>query len=95
MRSFRAMSVAILALTCGGCAIDQTRTMSEACQQLLMTRDPSGTESFLRNAERRLEDLARPTSWLGKRLRELQDPDALEYKPALEQCVWRLKSLQR
>lgn len=92
MKTMPAIVVAILALGSTGCVGDRTRNMAETCQHLLEGGGQTSTRTFLRDAEAQLASLEEPSGKLAGYLRDLQDPDAMKYKPALEQCLLLLKS---
>lgn len=74
---------------------DQTKNMAETCQDLLEQGDRSDVRSFIQDAEQQLSSLDKPQNKAATLLRNLQDPEAMAYKPALEQCLWLLKSRQQ
>ena len=83
------ISVAFLGLT--GCMNDQTKAMAEVCQQILESSDQPAPITFMEDAEARIAALSKPQNKLLSYARDLQDPEAMTYKPALEQCVSQLK----
>jgi hypothetical protein len=85
---------AVLVLGSTGCMSDQTRSMAETCQGLRERSDRSDVRSFIQDAEKQLSSLNKPQNKASIFLRDLQDPEAMTYKPALEQCLWLLKSRQ-
>lgn len=92
MRTFFTLVIAVLALATTGCTGDQTSLMAQSCQDLLAQDDSSGTQRFIRAAEERIASLNEPQNKLTTFVRDLQDPDALTHKKALEQCLWQLKA---
>ena len=94
MKLWTWLVAATLALAATGCASDRTQNMAEACQGLLEAGDSSSARAFIRDAEKQLSSLDKPGNKLTQFLRELQDPDAMNHKAALEQCLWLLKSRQ-
>ncbi len=94
MKLFVALIVSVLALGTTGCMSDQTKNMAETCQDLLEQSDPSDVRGFVEDAQEQLASLNKPGNKVTAYLRDLQDPEAMTYKPALEQCLWLLKSRQ-
>ena len=93
MKLFVALLVAILALSTTGCMSDQTKNMAETCQSLLEQGDPSDVRTFIQDAEAQLASLKKPNK-ITAYVQSIQDPEAMKYKPVLEQCVWLLKYRQ-
>ena len=94
MKFFIALIVAVFALGSTGCMSDQTKNMAETCQDLLEHGDLSDVRTFIQDAQEQLASLNKPGNKVTTYLRNLQDPEAMTYKPALEQCLWLLKSRQ-
>lgn len=94
MKAVIALIVAMLALGSTGCMSDQTKNMAETCQNLLEQGDPSNVRTFIQDAQDQLASLNKPGNKVITYLRDLQDPEAMTYKPVLEQCLWLLKSHQ-
>jgi cell division protein FtsB len=85
--------VVAFSLAATGCIGDRTRNMAEACQGLLEQEGArSNARTFIQDAEKQLAYLGRPTNKLAAYVRDLQDPEAMTHKAALEQCLWLLKS---
>ena len=93
MKPSHAILVASLALGCSGCTGNTTKTMAESCQELLDHGDRSGITSFIEDAQDQLRRLGEPKNKLTSFLQKMQDPDAMKYRPILDQCVWQLKNL--
>jgi len=92
-RKYLRVLAAILVLAAGtGCMSDQTRNMADTCNQLLEHGDGAEVRTFIGDAKAHLDALQRPGNALTNYLRDVQDPDAATYKPALTQCVWLLES---
>lgn len=85
---------AVLAIGATGCTSERTRNMAETCQGLLEDGDQASARTFIRDAGKQLSSLNKPGNKLTGFLRDLQDPDAMVHKAALEQCLWMLKSRQ-
>ena len=92
--SARGVLLAVLAAGSAGCMSDQTRNMADTCNQLLAQANPEDARTFIADAQQHLAALEKPGNGLTRYLRDLQDPDAEQYKPALAQCLWLLKSRQ-
>jgi hypothetical protein len=86
--------VVLLAFATVGCVADRTRAMAASCQLLLDSSDQPAPRTFIHDAEQQLASLESPGNALTDFVRGLHDPDAMTYKPALEQCLWLLKSRQ-
>ena len=91
MKAIQMVPFALLVVALGGCVRDETRLMAATCENILAQDSPSGIDSFLRDAEARLAALEGPPNRLEKLVRELQDPEAMKYRPALEYCLVQLK----
>lgn len=94
MRPTYLLVISALILGSSGCMSDRTKNMTDTCQNLLEHNDQSNARRFVRDAERQLEVLNKPQNRFTKVLRDIQDHDALTFKPALEECLWQLKSRQ-
>ena len=94
MKLFIALIVTFLALGTTGCMSDQTKNMAETCQDLLDQGNLSDVRTFIQDAQEQLASLDKPGNRVTTYLRDLQDPEAMTYKPALQQCLWLLKSRQ-
>lgn len=94
MKALPSLAIVALALGCSGCMGERTKQMARTCQDLLDRSDQSNARTFIRDAEAQLASLDKPGNKLVTYIRELQDPDAMTHKPALEQCLWLLKSRQ-
>lgn len=94
MKRLPVLLVSIFALASTGCMSDRTGRMAETCRSMLVREDLTGTRTFIRDAEAQLASLEGPANALMRYLRDFQDPDAMKHKPALEQCLWQLKSRQ-
>ncbi len=94
MKLFSTLIIATVVLSTSGCMSDPTELMVESCQHLLGQDDVSGTRRFVTAAEERIAALNEPANRLTTFVRDLQDPDAMTHKPALEQCLWQLKARQ-
>ena len=94
MKVFLALIVLFTSLSISGCIGDRTKNMAEACQNLLVQNDRSEVRAFIKDGEGQLSALNRPNNEITAYLRNLQDPDAMTHKPALEECLWLLKSRQ-
>ena len=94
MKAFVASLIALLVVASTGCMGDQTRLMAESCQNMLYHDDLAGAKSFIRDAEEQVAALNGPQNKFTRLVRSLQDPQAMTFKPALEQCLWMLKSRQ-
>ena len=94
MKLFVALIILFTSLSISGCIGDQTKNMEEACQNLLVQNGRSEVQAFIKDVEEQLSALNRPNNEVTAYLRNLQDPEAMTHKPALEQCLWLLKSRQ-
>jgi len=94
MKTIYVLAVTALVLCSSGCMSDRTKNMANTCQDLLDQGDQTGLRTFIKDAEKQLASLNAPPNKLSAALRDIQDHDALTYKPALEQCLWQLKSRQ-
>lgn len=94
MKPATSLIVIAFALTATGCIGERTRAMARTCQGLLEQDAQPNARTFIRDAEKQLASLAKPRNKLTAYLRDLQDPEAMAYKPAIEQCLWLLKSRQ-
>lgn len=94
MKSIYAVFIACLVLVSGGCVNNRTENMAATCQSLLDDNDQASNIRFIRDAEEQLASLNGPKSKLTAARLNLQDKDAMKYKPALEHCIWQLKSRQ-
>lgn len=86
--------VAAFALAATGCMSERTKNMAQTCQALLEQGGQANAKTFIQDAEHQLTALGKPRNKVTAYLRDLQDPDAMTYKPELEQCLWLLKSRQ-
>ena len=89
-----ALIILFTSLSISGCMGDRTKNMAEACQNLLVQNDRSEVRAFIKDGEKQLSALNKPHNEVTAYLRNLEDPDAMTHKPALEQCLWLLKSRQ-
>ena len=94
MKPAIALIVVAFALAATGCIGERTKNMAQTCQGLLEQDGPQNARTFIQDAEKQLATLGKPRNKLIGYLRDLQDPDAMTYRPALEQCLWLLKSRQ-
>ncbi len=94
MKPAIALKFAAFALTATGCVGDRTKNMAQACQGLLLEDGQRNARTFIQDAEKQIAMLGTPRNKLTAYLLELQDPDAMTHKAALEQCLWLLKSRQ-
>lgn len=94
MKRLPALLLPILVVATSGCMNDRTKRMVATCQSMLVGEDVSGARTFIRDAEAQLASLDGSSSRLEAWLRDLQDPDAMKSRPALEQCLVQLKSRQ-
>ena len=94
MKFFIALIILFTSLSVSGCMGDQTKNMAEACQNLLAQNDRSEVRAFIKDDEEHLAALNKPNNKVTAYLGNLQDPDAMTHKPALELCLWLLKSRQ-
>ena len=94
MKLFVALIVAVLTLGITGCMSDKTKNMTATCQSLLERGDRSSVRTFIQDAEQQIASLDKPSNKVTAYLRDLQDPEAMTYKPELAQCLWLLKSRQ-
>ncbi len=92
MKAWVSLATAISILCVAGCMSDRTKGMTEACQGLLEQGERQDAGTFIRDAEAHISSLDKPRNKASAYLLDLQDPDAGVYRPALEQCLWRLKS---
>lgn len=86
--------VIAFALAATGCVGDRTKAMVQTCQSLLEQDGQTNARTFIQDAEKQIAVLGKPRNKVTAYLLELQDPEAMTYKPALEQCLWLLKSRQ-
>ena len=82
------------ALAATGCVGDRTQNMAQTCQRLLEQDGQANARAFIQDAEKQIATLGKPRNKFIAYLLSLQDPEAMTYKPALEQCLWLLKSRQ-
>lgn len=94
MKTFPALAIAALVLVQTGCTSNRTQGMATTCQSLLEQDETSSDRRFIREADKQLAALNEPSNKLTRALRDIQDKDALIYKPQLEQCLLMLKSRQ-
>lgn len=94
MKLSTALIFTVAAVSCAGCMSDRTKSMAETCQDLLEQGDKSSIRTFIQDAQEQVESLDKPGNKVTAYMRNLQDPEALSYKPVLVQCLWRLKSSQ-
>ena len=94
MKLFVALIILFTSLSISGCMGDRTKNMAEACQNLLLQNDRSEIRAFIKDGEEQLSALNKPHNEVTAYLRNLEDPEAMTHKPALEQCLWLLKSRQ-
>ena len=94
MKWFALFLAAALPLGTTGCMNDQTKRMAESCQDWLQRPDKLGLKSFIQDADKQIASLNKRQNKVMLYFRDLLDPDALKYKPSLEQCVWLLKYRQ-
>ena len=94
MKWFALLLAAALPLGATGCMNDQTKRMAESCQDWLQRPDKLGLKSFIQDADKQIASLNKPQNKVMLYFRDPLDPDALKYKPSLEQCVWLLKYRQ-
>ena len=94
MKLFVALIILFTLLSISGCMGDRTKNMAEACQNLLVQNDRSEVRAFIKDGEKQLSALNKPHNEVTAYLRNLEDPEAMTHKPALEQCLWLLKSRQ-
>lgn len=95
MKHAIALIVVAFALAATGCVCDRTKNMAQACQSLLEEDGRRNARTFIQDAEKQIAMLGKPRNKVTAYLLGLQDPEAMTYKPALEQCLWLLKSRQR
>lgn len=95
MSATRTLALALLAFALSACVGDETRAITHACEKLVAQGDASGSDALLHDAEAKLASLDKPSSSLSRRIRDLQDPHAMDHKDSLRECVWRLRSLRR
>ena len=84
----------VVALTATGCIGERTNNMAQTCRGLLERDGKTNARTFIQDAEKQLATLGKPRNKFTAYLMELQDPDAMTHKAALEQCLWLLKSRQ-
>ena len=89
-----ALIILFTSLSISCCMGDRTKNMAEACQNLLVQNDRSEVRAFIKDGEKQLSALNKPHNEVTAYLRNLQDPEAMTHKPALEECLWLLKSRQ-
>ena len=94
MKKVTRLAILFAVISQTGCMNDQTKAMAQTCQSLLDSSDQSAPRTFIEDAEARVASLSKPQSKLLAYARDLQDPEAVKYKPALEQCVSQLKYRQ-
>ncbi len=94
MRTRYLLVIAIMVLGSSGCLNDRTRNMVTTCQSLLGDNDHTGDKRFIRDAEEQLASLKKPQNRIAAGLRDLQDQDAMTFRPALEECLWQIKARQ-
>lgn len=94
MKAAIAWIVPVVALAATGCMSERTKNMAQTCQALLEQDGQPNAKTFIGDAERQLAELGKPHGKIAAYLRDLQDPEAMTYKAALEQCLWLLKSRQ-
>ena len=94
MNKMTGLATICLAIGLTGCTIDKTEAMAQSCQSLLDSPDEPAPRTFIEDAEARVTSLSEPQNKLLAYAREIQDPDAMKYKPALEHCLLQLKYQQ-
>lgn len=94
MKPAIALIVIAFALAATGCIGERTKNMAQTCQGLLEQDGTRNARTFIQDAEKQLATLGKPRNKFTAYLLELQDPDAMTHKAALEQCLWLLKSRQ-
>ena len=94
MKPVYVLIIAVLLVAPTGCMSDRTRNMVTTCRNLLEQDDQSGVKKFIRDAEEQLASLEKPHNKIVIAVRDIQDQDAMTYKPALQECLWLLKSRQ-
>jgi len=94
MKSTSTLSLALLAFGLAGCMSDQTRNMADTCNQLLQRGDREDARNFITDARKHLASLKERGNKVMDYIRDVQDPDADSFRPALEQCLWLLESRQ-
>lgn len=94
MKKITGLATIFVAIGLTGCMNDQTEAMAQSCQAFLDTPDDLAPRTFLEKAEARVASLSKPQNKLLAYAREIQDPDAMKYKPALEHCLSQLKYRQ-
>ena len=95
MKKITGLIIFVVVLGLTGCMNDQTKAMAEVCQQILESNDQSAPIPFMEDAEARIAALSKPQNKLLSYARDLQDPEAMTYKPVLEQCVSQIKQRPR
>ena len=93
-RCATATTIVVFALAATGCVGDRTKNMAQACQGLLEEDGQRNARTFIQDAEKQIAMLGKRRNKFTAYLLELQDPDAMTHKAALEQCLWLLKSRQ-
>lgn len=94
MKQITGLAIICVAIGLTGCMNDQTEAMAQSCQSLLDTPDEPAPRTFIEDAEARVTLLGKPQNKLLAYAREIQDPDAMKHKPALEHCLLQLKYRQ-
>lgn len=94
MKPVIALIVTAFGLTATGCIGERTKNMTQTCQSLLEQDGQWNARTFIQDAEKQIALLGKPRNKFAAYLLELQDPEAMIHKPALEQCLWLLKSRQ-
>jgi len=94
MKRTLVLTMVAFALAATGCVGDRTQNMAQTCQRLLEQDGQTNARTFIQDAEKQIATLGKPRNKLTAYLLGLQDPEAMTYKPALEQCLWLLKSRQ-
>lgn len=94
MKAAIAWIVAAITLAATGCMGERTKNMAQTCQALLEQGGQPNARTFIDDAERQLAVLGKAHGKVATYLRDLQDPEAMTHKAALEQCLWLLKSRQ-
>ena len=94
MKQITGLTISFIVLGLTGCMNDQTKAMAEVCQQILEQTDQRAPVTFIEDAESRIASLSKPQNKLLTYARDLQDPEAMTYKPLLEQCLSQVKQRQ-
>ena len=94
MKPRPAWVIAASVLALSGCIGDRTQNMVRTCQSLLETDDMSSDKRFIRDAEKQLATLNAASNSITGAVRDLQDKNAMTYRPQLEECLGMLKSRQ-